>query len=465
MNDTKILGYSQSPAFRQAVQQAQPVAAGCKLEWVPTLEDAVTAIDRGGVGAVVVHVCGAADEDRLGSLLKEISQGPYLVPVIVVTEQADADFRRQTLEQGAVDCLSRPLDLSRLAFLLDILTVGRRYQPVEAPPARPRKPVSVPAPEAGFLAVSRAGKKLREQVGAVAALDATVLLTGETGTGKTHLAQLIHELSPRKDRPFVVLACGGLTPSLLESELFGHVRGAYTDAQRDHLGKFAAAEDGTLLLDEVDCLPVAAQMKLLRVLERRVYEAVGSNQLQPFCGRLIAATNRPLRGEVTAGRFRSDLYYRLCVVEFEVPPLRRRREAIRPLAAKFLADYSTGARRPLREFTPAALQALENYVWPGNVRELRNAIERASALCTGDCIDLADLPEDVRRRPEASHHTPKRGPAEDRLPLAAARKLGELQILTAALERHPDDPDQVADELGISRTALARKLLQHGLSY
>jgi two-component system, NtrC family, response regulator HydG len=466
MNDTKILCYSRTPALVQVVQDALPAAAGFwHLELIPTIEAALAVMDRGGVGVAVVHVSTADEEDQVGCLLKEIPQGQFHVPLIVLTERDDPELRLQLLKQGAVDCLPRPLDLSRLALLLDMLTVRHRYEPDPAPVRAARQPkAAAPAClESGFLVVSRAAKKLLEQISAVAPLDATVLLTGETGTGKTHVARVIHDLSPRKGRPFIVVECGGLSPTLLESELFGHVRGAFTGADREQTGKFAAAEDGTILLDEIDCVPRAAQVKLLRVLERRVYEAVGSNRLMPFRGRVIAATNRPLSREVAAGRFRSDLYYRLCVVDFELPPLRRSREAIRPLAAKFLADYGACAQRLIQGFTAAAMSALETYQWPGNIRELRNTVERAVALCARDRIDVGDLPEDVRRTPARASRPPERDAEDPGLPLAAARKHGELLMLLEALERHHNNREQVATALGISGAALDKKLHQHGL--
>lgn len=466
MNDTKILCFGKTPALIQVVQDALPGAAGCcHLELLPTIAAALAVIARGGVGAVVVHVSTADEEQQVAGILNEIPLGQFHVPLIVVLEQEDLDLRRRLLEQGAVDCLPRPLDVSRLAFLLDLLTVRHRYQPARAPERAARRPkAAAPAClESGFLVVSRAAKKLLEQISAVASLDSTVLLTGETGTGKSHVAQVIHDLSLRKAQPLVVVQCGGLSPALLESELFGHVRGAFTGADRDHAGKFAAAEDGTILLDEIDCVPPAGQAKLLRVLERRVYEAVGSNRLLPFRGRVIAATNRPLSREVEAGRFRADLYYRLCVVEFELPPLRRCREAIRPLAAKFLADFGRREQRSLQGLTEAALLALELYPWPGNIRELRNTIERAVALCPRDRIDICDLPEEVRRTAVPASRPPKRDGGEPGLPLAAARKQGELRTLVEALERHNNNRALVATALGISRTALYKKLHEHGL--
>jgi two-component system response regulator HydG len=241
--------------------------------------------------------------------------------------------------------------------------------------------------------------ELADQIRRVASQDTTLLFTGETGTGKTRLARMVHELSPRRDEPFLVVDCGALSPTLIESEIFGHVRGAFTDANRDRAGKLAAVGAGTLLLDEINSLPLTAQAKLLRAVDDRVFEPVGSNKAHPLRARLIAVSNAPLDREVEAGRFRGDLYYRLNIVGFLLPPLRERRSAIAPLAAKFAAEFAARNRPDVRGLSRAALRILEEYAWPGNIRELRNVIERAIALCAGPEVLPRDLPAAVRTPP------------------------------------------------------------------
>jgi DNA-binding NtrC family response regulator len=271
-------------------------------------------------------------------------------------------------------------------------------------------------------------------------------------------------LSARRKKPFVVVECGGLSPTLLESELFGHVRGSFTGADRDHVGKFAVVEDGTILLDEIDCVPLEAQAKLLRVLEDRVYEPVGANRTARFRARVIAATNRPLEQLAAEGKFRSDLYFRLNVLEFGLPPLRDCREAIGPLAENFLNFYNQRARRAIAGITFDALEALQAYDWPGNIRQLRNTIERAVTLCRGETLDVADLPAAIRTAAIAAGQP--LSPAvhgETRNQLDVARQHGERQRILQALAKHDNNRTRVAKELGISRVALYKKLRKFGL--
>jgi DNA-binding NtrC family response regulator len=306
---------------------------------------------------------------------------------------------------------------------------------------------------------------LTAQVERIAALDTTVLLGGETGTGKTRLARLIHRLSPRRDDPFLVVNCGMLSETLIESEMFGHVRGAFTGADKDRTGKFAEVGRGTLLLDDVDALPVAVQAKLLRVVEDRVFEPVGSNQTMPVQARLVAASNRELDREAAAGRFRSDLYYRLNVVSFHMPPLRERLDTIADLANTFVAEFAGRFGREGLCLSQDAMWALQEYRWPGNIRELRNALERAAIFSEGLEIRPEDLPDAVRAGdPATKPPGPAQGP-RDVLPftLAASKDEAEKIRIVLALEKHRDNRLRAAAELGISRMTLYKKLRKHGL--
>ncbi len=265
----------------------------------------------------------------------------------------------------------------------------------------------------------------------------------------------------------MAVPCGALSATLMESEIFGHVRGAFTHAERDRIGKFSLVEDGTLLLDEIDCVPLESQAKLLRAFEERVFEPVGSDESKPFRGRLIVASNRPLGEEVKAGRFRSDLYYRLNVIEFVIPPLRERPQMVRPLAERFAAQFSLANRRPFHGFSHAASIALEAYAWPGNARELRNVVERAAVLCPWRIIDATDLPEKVQRCDATASGHP--GPSVNGVKpkgnvLAEARTNAERGRLLQALRQNGNNRSHAALELGVSRVTLYKKLRKYGLA-
>jgi DNA-binding NtrC family response regulator len=311
--------------------------------------------------------------------------------------------------------------------------------------------------------------ELREQVQRVIPQDTTLLLTGETGTGKTRLARLIHQLSPRSAEPFLVVDCGAVSPNLIESEMFGHVKGAFTGADRDRKGKLAAVGRGTLLLDEINSLPLPLQAKLLRAVDDRVFEPVGSEQSQPLRARLIAATNAPLDAEVAAARFRADLYFRINVVNFYLPPLRERPAAIASLACKFLTELAAINRPDIGSLTTHAVRALRDYHWPGNIRELRNVIERAVALCPGPDVQLVDLPEAVRLADagvtgDLSGGMTSPAPALGNRTLAQTKAFAEIQLIKAALVKHNNNRLRAARELGISRMGLYKKLHQYGLT-
>jgi DNA-binding NtrC family response regulator len=305
--------------------------------------------------------------------------------------------------------------------------------------------------EQGLVVRSEAMKTLLAQARRVAAVDTTVLLHGESGTGKERLSKLIHDASPRQAGPFVAINCAAVPEALIESELFGHARGAFTGATTDRIGLFEAAKGGTLLLDEVAELPLAMQAKLLRVLQEREVRRVGENKTRPIDARVVAATHRDLAAEVKAGRFREDLAYRLRVIELQVPPLRERTEDILPLARRALADAAAKSKLPEKELSPEAARRLVEHAWPGNVRELLNAMERALVLSTGKRIEPEDLPDDVRR---------PRAPVAG---LGEAQTLAELEreaiLATLALER--GSRARTAQRLGIGQATLFRKLKQY----
>jgi DNA-binding NtrC family response regulator len=300
----------------------------------------------------------------------------------------------------------------------------------------------------GIVARSEAMRGVLELARRVAAVDSTVLVTGESGVGKERLARLIHDASARSGGPFLAINCAAVPETLLESELFGHARGSFTGADADRTGLFEAAAGGTLLLDEVGEIPPAMQAKLLRVLQEREVRRVGENRARKVDARVLAATNRALEAEVAAGRFRQDLYYRLRVVELRVPPLRARPDDVLPLARILLASSAQRFRRKVSGLTPAVTDLLVRYAWPGNVRELENAMERAVALAQGDRIVPEDLPEEIR----AAATAPRSAPGIR--PLAEV----EREHVLAALDAHGGNQARTAAVLGIGTATLYRKL-------
>jgi len=306
----------------------------------------------------------------------------------------------------------------------------------------------------GIIAKSVAMAQLVDLAQRVAKVDSTVLITGESGAGKERVARLVHEESTRAPGPFVAVNCGAITETLLESELFGHARGAFTGATQDRPGLFEAANSGTLLLDEIGEVSPGMQVKLLRALQEREIRRVGENRSRKVDVRVLAATNRDLAHGVAGGDFRQDLYYRLKVVELHVPPLRERRDDVLPLARVLLADAALRMKRKIAGLAPDAADQLLRYAWPGNVRELENAMERAVALARGSRVELEDLPEEIRQALAA--------------PLASkgkVRPLGEIEkdYIVAALELNNGNQTHTALQLDIGSATLYRKLKSYGL--
>jgi transcriptional regulator with PAS, ATPase and Fis domain len=306
----------------------------------------------------------------------------------------------------------------------------------------------------GMVARSPAMRQLIDLAQRVARVDSTVLISGESGTGKERVARLVHNASTRAPGPFIAVNCGAITETLLESELFGHVKGAFTGALQERPGLFESANGGTLLLDEVGEVSPAMQVKLLRVLQEREIRRVGESTSRPIDVRVIAATNRELTQEIAAGRFRMDLYYRLHVVELRVPPLRERREDILPLARLLLAEAAARLGRTVSGLSPRAADRLLRYHWPGNVRELENAMERAVALAQDGHAEVEDLPEEVRRAvPSPVRASP-------------VKQLEEIEkeYILAVLDLNAGNQARTAEQLGIGSATLYRKLRSYGRS-
>ncbi len=468
---------SSAPTVIESIERLCAAKGNLPLAVSPDLSTAVDRLSRENVSLILVHVPAVGDAVGVQHLLRAIARTRRQCVSLILADAHSDEEAATVLRAGAADYVALPAEEDKLGGLIDTFTGQVHGCATGSAPAAPSEAVPAEEDDDGL-------SRLMQQVERVAPQETTILLMGDTGTGKTRLARMIHELSPRRDQPFLVVDCGSLSPSLIESELFGHVRGAFTGADRERTGKLAAAAGGTLLLDEINSLPLPLQTKLLRAVDARVFEPVGSNKEQPLRARLIAATNVSLEGEMAAGRFRPDLYYRLNVVGFFLPPLCERRAAVSVLAKRFLEEF-TGRNRPdVTGFRPAVLHALTAYNWPGNVRELRNVVERAVALCEGPEITLEDLPEVVR----GAHTTfPEAASAEDfpphqaRFPhresqldeessadsgpctLHETRREVEVRRILEALEQHGNNRLRAAKELGISRVGLYKKLHQYGL--
>jgi DNA-binding NtrC family response regulator len=449
-----------------AVETAIGSILRCQARWIADLGDLDASLRDDSVCLAIVHVRAGADHGPLDASLQRLCALKPRVATLIVRDVFDGEHDVRCLRMGVRECLTRPLDLRRLTYLIDSLTMRSRLQ-------EQRATKSTSSDEQLYGATSPLMQKLLDRAQRIAARDVSVLLNGETGVGKTHLARRIHQMSPRASRPFVSLNCGSLPATLIESELFGHKRGAFTGADEDRAGKFAYVQDGTLLLDEIDALSLSAQAKLLRVLDEGVFEQVGCNKSVPFRGRLIAASNRSLEELIERDLFRADLYYRLNVVQFQIPALRNRMDEVRPLVRYFLETLAQKHGIAVPAVDNAVWSVLETYHWPGNLRELRNTIEHAVAHCEGLTIGLEELPTKFSQQAVAAAGSgpqlngeplPPAGTEHPRNALARARHEGEYRYLLGVLDLCDNNRSQAARALGISRTALYKKLVNFGIS-
>src|SRR6267154_171017 len=382
-------------------------------------------------------------------LLSEIVALDNTAPVIVMTAWANIDLAVEAMRRGARDFIQKPWENERLiAILRTQVELHRALRQAERLAAQNRLLQTEGRPQ--FIATAPAMQPLLDAMTRVGPSDANVLVTGEHGTGKEVVAQTLHALSARAPRPMIAVNTGAVPEGLFESELFGHVKGAFTDARSDRIGRFELADGGTIFLDEIGNVPLPQQAKLLRVLEAGEVERVGSSRPRRIDVRVISATNTDLRAACTSGQFREDLLFRLNTVEIHVPALRERREDIPVLAVHFLTRYAFRYRRPVQGFEASALQLLMQYAWPGNVRELEHTLERAVLMCRGNEIQRADLGLDMLR------------PQSQNLEELSLESV-EAILIRKALQRSQGNVSQAAETLGLSRGALYRRLEKYGL--
>ena len=382
-------------------------------------------------------------------LLSQIVSLDATVPVIVMTAWANVELAVEAMRRGARDFVQKPWENDRLLSILRTqVELHRALQRAARLEAENRLLRAEGRPE--FIASAPAMQSVLETLARVGPSDANVLITGEHGTGKEIVAQTLHALSARAPRPLVAVNTGAIPDGVFESELFGHVKGAFTDARTDRIGRFELADGGTIFLDEIGNVPLRQQAKLLRVLESGEIERVGSSRSRRVNVRVLSATNSDLSAACASGQFREDLLFRLNTVEIHLPALRERREDIPALAAHFLARYAARYRRPVQGFDSAAVQTLMQYSWPGNVRELDHTIERAVLMCRTEEIQPADLSLSSQRAPSQG--------LED-LSLEAV----ETMLVRKALQRYQGNVSQAAEALGLSRGALYRRMEKYGV--
>jgi DNA-binding NtrC family response regulator len=399
-------------------------------------------------GLLLLAVGGDAEHHQIRQLIQEVFLRQLPAILMLLEHGPAADLSR--FDPYIARRLRWPRDADLLARLLRDrfrrLGAGANGQPETVEQVISRR----------LLTETPSLLPLVERIAVAASHDVTVLLTGETGTGKTHLARLMHDCSPRHGAPFLAVPCGALPANLIESAFFGHERGAFTGADRARAGKFEVAGNGTILLDEIDTLPLEQQASLLRVIETGEYEPVGGNETRTCAARIVVASNWDLEEAVQRGRFRQDLYYRLNVMSFHLPPLRERVQDIGPLARAMAARYNTRFRKDLFDVSVAALEVVENHPWPGNIRQLENALQQAVLMSSGPELRLEHLPAAIRE-----HQPLVVGPAPGTL--ERNREQSERSAIQRALASNAYSRARAARALGISRVTLYKKMKKYGL--
>ncbi|MCL4501798.1 MAG: sigma-54 dependent transcriptional regulator [Deltaproteobacteria bacterium] len=425
---------------------------GFKVSEAPDGLKAVSAVQERAFDLVLLDL-KMPGMDGLEALrrMREITSA---MPIIMMTAYGTIESAVEAIKSGATDFVAKPLDMEELT-----LKIRKALHLHELEQGSLLQQARLDAQFDFSSIIGRSPKMLEifETLALVAPTEATVLILGESGTGKELIANAIHQNSPRQKKPLVKLNCAALQESLLESELFGHERGAFTGAVSRKEGRFQQADGGTIFLDEIGDMTLNTQAKMLRVLQEKEFEPVGATRTIKVDVRVIAATNKDLLQEVQSGRFREDLYYRLNVVSLTIPPLRERREDIPLLAEYFLKVYAEKNHRPIKGLEPAVLDAFQRYQWPGNVRELENAVERAVIMCPREYLRLQDLPLTLR-----SLET-EEAPGEIAIKAGLSMREMEKQLILKTLEETQGNKSKAARQLGISRRTLFNKLSEYGI--
>ncbi|MFO7850749.1 MAG: sigma-54 dependent transcriptional regulator [Spirochaetia bacterium] len=393
---------------------------------------------------------GLSGED----LLKRITSSYPTIPVIILTGHGTIESAVEAMRNGAFDFVTKPVNLDRLSLLVKRALSNRelvlQHRSLQEEVKRLTEKQKTPQ----IIGKSSEIQKVIQMVEQVPATKASVLITGESGVGKEVVADALVALSDRRDKPFIKVHCAALAETLLESELFGHEKGAFTGAVSRKRGRFELAHTGTIFLDEIAEINQQVQIKILRVLQDKKFERVGGEETQEVDVRIISATNRELHKEIEEGRFREDLYYRLNVVNIHVPPLRERKDDIPLLAAAFLKEFAEENGKAIEGFEAKARNAMYTYKWPGNIRELRNAIESAVVMCKGNLIRHEDLPPSVVSGAEDDHI---------RVPIGSTLEDAEKDIIRATLRHEEGNKSRTAEVLGIGRKTLHRKIQEYQL--
>ena len=386
------------------------------------------------------------------TLMKKIIKEVYNIPVIILTGHGTVETAVQAMREGAYDFLTKPLNLEKLSLIVS-RAVSQRRLIIEN---RNLQSIFDNIGKAEVIGKSGKMTKIYEIIQNVAPTKASVLVLGENGVGKELVANMLFELSKRKDKPFVKVHCAALSESLLESELFGHEKGAFTGAIKNKKGRFELADGGTLFLDEIGEISPQIQVKLLRVLQERQFERVGGEETINVDVRIISATNLDLKSEVEKGNFREDLYYRLNVVQINVPPLRERKEDIPLFVSKFLTVFSKENNKIIKDITTKATTCLYNYEWPGNVRELRNVIESAVVLCKSNVIDIDDLPPHIRTDDNEGKSL--------KIELPCSMKEIEKKAIMSTLKMTNGNKSKAAEILELNRKTLHNKIAEYEIN-